>query len=123
METGWQLLAESINTGRALAPDGNGLDGDRIRGPGPEVIAVLIQSRAQGADFETAYLKARRALLPPRTSGSRKLRASVAFDLHCLQELKPYLRAAYEGGQPLDFELAESREMCERRIDALLGVS
>lgn len=115
MDTGWQLLAESINSGRALRADAAGLDGVIVNGPARQVMAVLFESRLEGRDFESAWKKARRSLLAPRTS-TTTLSARVQEDLDALQEIRPQIQAAYEARDPTVDELAEAAELVDRRL-------
>lgn len=121
MDTGFQLLAASINAGQALADDGQGFNGRQIRGTGRQMFAVLAEAREDGLGFEAAWKKARRSLLPPRT-GDRNLAAGISIDLRLEAEIKAFWRAAYEGlvAEDLD-DLAEGRQLAEERLAILFG--
>lgn len=115
MDTGWQLLAESIHSGRALRDDADGLDGIAVRGPARQVMAVLVKARLEGRDFEAAWKKARRSLLAPRTS-TTGLSLMVQEDLDALNEIRPQIQAAYEAREPTDEELAAAAELVAQRL-------
>ena len=90
-----------------------------IRGPAHVVCAVLAEAKEEGLRFSTAWYRAIRALSPPR-SCAPELAAEIAADREALAEIRPYLKAAYEGRhQPTRAELSRARRLSERRLPDL----
>lgn len=90
-----------------------------VRGPAHAVVAVLAESKLAGEPFARAWYKAIRALAPPR-SAPVELCEAIAADREAMAEIRPYLKAAYEGRhQPTRAELARARRLTETRLEDL----
>lgn len=93
-----------------------------VRGPAHAVIAILSEAkRAEPPEeFGPAYFRAIRSLDVPRTANA-ELREQIKSDRAALAEIRPFLKAAYEGKAPTKAEISRARRMTENRLADLVA--
>jgi hypothetical protein len=82
--------------------------------------SILREGRREGRSFESAWYAAIRAIMPPRTASSADYRREVSETRALLRESKPWMRAAYEGGEVTVTEAERVARLTEKRLDALM---
>lgn len=81
------------------------------------MILVLLAAKNDGLAWRSAWARAVRATQPPRDL-DEDVAAQLAEDRGALVELRPALRAAYEGRAMTAAERAETDRSAEHRIAA-----
>lgn len=90
--------------------------------PWEKARAVLVEAKAEGMEWERAWLNAMRAFCPPRTAPA-EVHEYFEVERALQHELKPWWQSAYENRDMTVEEFEKASSQVEKRLDELFSAA